>query len=104
MHAWVLLLCLLAPPAGEAEAGAARKADDKLAPQRRMYREDALKYQFTRSELDAGKLQLSPQPIMRWATDDDWSGDVFLWTHNKRPAVVGCILSGPADNDQRIVF
>ena len=65
MHVLFLMLCLLAPPAGESET-AAPKPDDKLAPLRRMYREDALKYEFHRSEIDAGKLELLPQPIMRW--------------------------------------
>jgi hypothetical protein len=42
------------------------------------------------------------KPIMRWANDDDWSGDVFVWTHGGRPEVIGCILSGPGE--KRPVF
>lgn len=104
MQALVLLLCLLAPPVGEGDSESAQKPNSKLNPLRQFYRDDAVKYQFERSELDGSKLDLQPQPIMSWANDDDWSGDVFVWTHGKRPAVVGCILSGPADNNQRLVF
>jgi hypothetical protein len=41
---------------------------------------------------------------LRWATDDDWSCDVFVWTHKGRPEVIGCILSGPGNDAQRLLF
>ena len=62
---------------------------------REAYREDAEKLVF--SHVDGKPLELLKEPIMRWHNDDDWSGDVFVWTHEGRPEVVGCILSGPFD-------
>ena len=41
---------------------------------------------------------------MTWANDDDWVGDVFVWTADGRPQVVGCIITGPANNRNRLVF
>jgi hypothetical protein len=35
--------------------------------------------------------------------DDDWSGDVFVWTARGRPQVVGCMLSAPG-KEQRAQF
>lgn len=96
------MLCLLAPPVAEGDAKD-KAANPNLEALRQLYREDAVKYDFHRSEQDGAKLNLR-EPIFSWFNDDDWSGDVFLWTHNKRPAVIGCILSGPADNNQRIIF
>jgi hypothetical protein len=62
---------------------------------RAAYREDADKLAFARA--DGQPLALRSEPIMRWHNDDDWSGDVFVWTHEGRPEVIGCILSGPFD-------
>lgn len=43
---------------------------------------------------DAGqpKFQLHPEPILRWSnpTAGEVFGDVFIWTDNGRPLVVGC--------------
>jgi hypothetical protein len=104
MHALALMICLIARAAPEVESDTARKAGGGLAQLRRMYREDAEKYRFQREGDGQPALELVAQPIMRWATDDDWSGDVFLWNSGNRPAVLGCILSGPANNDQRTVY
>jgi hypothetical protein len=38
---------------------------------------------------------------MKWATVDDWSGDVFVWTYAGRPEMIGCILTGPETKDSR---
>ena len=38
--------------------------------------------------------------MFSWANDDDWSGDVFVWTANGRPQVIGCILSGPGKTER----
>ena len=58
--------------------------------------------QFHRDAERQHELKLVEKPIMRWANDDDWSGDVFVWTHAGRPAVIGCILSGPSGETNRI--
>jgi hypothetical protein len=69
-----------------------------------VYREDAEKYAFSESGDDGRQLPMAAQPILRWFNDDDWSGDVFLWTADGLPAVVGCLLSGPQENGARIFF
>jgi hypothetical protein len=74
-----------------------------LAHLRRAYRADAEKYEFHHDADRKHALKMLEKPIMRWANDDDWSGDVFIWTHDGLPEVVGCILSGPGTTD-RLVF
>ena len=66
-----------------------------------IYRDDAERCSF----LTAGgePLTLVKEPVMRWSTDDDWSGDIFVWTHEKRPEVIGCIMSGPNGALRRVV-
>jgi hypothetical protein len=104
MHAALLAICLLGQPSAEpdsptVESGAV-SASDAL---RKAYFEDAAKYEFQRAD-DKQDLRLNKKPIMRWANDDDWSGDVFVWTDGNRPAVIGCILSGPGGTTNRLVF
>lgn len=71
-------------------------------PLREMYREDAEKCSFMTA--DGKPLVLVENSIMRWSTDDDWSGDVFAWTHDGNPQVIGCIMSGPdRDNLRKVV-
>jgi hypothetical protein len=69
---------------------------------RNVYRADAEKYAFELA--GGGPLKLLDKPIMRWANDDDWSGDVYLWARAGRPQVVGCVLSGPSTNAKRLVY
>jgi hypothetical protein len=59
------------------------------------YRADAEKYAFFADAERQQPLKLVEKPVMKWANDDDWSGDVFLWTRDGLPAVIGCPLSGP---------
>lgn len=71
-------------------------------PLRELYRDDSARYAFTTAEGEP--IELVKEPIMRWSTDDDWSGDVFVWTHKKRPEVIGCVMSGPtSDNLRKVV-
>jgi hypothetical protein len=83
MPSLILTLCLLAQP------------PDQLDAVRAEYLADAQKYQFHHDAERQRELKLVEKPVMRWSTDDDWSGDVFVWTNAGRPEVIGCILSGP---------
>ena len=65
-------------------------------PRREAYREDAEKCRFSRA--DGQSLHFVKEPIMRWSNEAVYSGDVFAWTHQGRPEVIGCILSGPGKN------
>src|SRR4051812_41261336 len=69
-----------------------------------LYRQDAEKYLFHRDAEAKHPFKLSEKPIMRWSNDDNWSGDVFVWTDEGLPAVVGCLLSGPSGEANRIIF
>jgi hypothetical protein len=101
MHLIVITLCLLAQPsAGPADPAPPEKAD----PVRAEYLADAQKYEFQHDAERKEKLELVEKPVMRWANDDDWSGDVFVWTHAGRPEVIGCILSGPTNQGRRTMF
>lgn len=97
MHAFLITLALV----GQSEPSAAASKVDSL---RDYYGSVAREYAFHRDVARTLPLDFRAQPIMRWANDDDWSGDVFVWTHAGRPAVIGCILSGPGGAAKRLVY
>ncbi len=106
MYVLVVAACLLAQvregdPPGQ---GAATIAGRALEHVRQQYRDDAEKCVFHAGAERRHQLALVEKPIFRWATDDDWSGDVFVWMHEGQPGVIGCILSGPAGESNRNVF
>ena len=49
-------------------------------------------------------LALVETPVMMWDTDNDWSGDVYVWMSDRRPQVIGCVLSGPFGEGRRQVY
>jgi hypothetical protein len=109
LNSFALVLCLLgqAEPAdiGLGNADAAQPAAGPLEPLRAEYRADAEKYEFTANADEKHPFALVEKPIMRWASDDDWSGDVFLWADkNSQPRIVGCMLSGPTKEGRRMAF
>lgn len=77
----------------------AAETADKTSPEverlHELYRADAKTYEFAADQQGSERLVMSPQPIMHWASPDDWSGDIFVWSRAGRPEVVGCILAGP---------
>jgi hypothetical protein len=64
-------------------------------PLREQYQLAAKKYTFFRDKDRKVPLTFEPKPVFSWSNDNDWSGDVFVWTAKGRPQVVGCILSAP---------
>jgi hypothetical protein len=103
----LLLTCvLLAPPEGEGDDVQTLKTAKAVVSEylRESYHADAAKYVFHHDDAGQQPLKLVEKPIMRWANDDDWSGDVYVWTHAGRPEVVGCMLSGPSGEANRNVF
>jgi hypothetical protein len=91
-------------PAAQSDPPDQAKEKEKIEALRRYYGETAADYAFSRDAAGQQRLRLVEKPVMKWANDDDWSGDVFVWTHHDRPEVIGCILSGPSQNKMRIVF
>jgi len=83
----------------------ARREDaKKLAWLHEVFLRDASEYEFA---LDAGrrqKLVLRREPVMRWSSEDDYHGEVYVWTHQGRPGVVGCVFSGPSGDQDRAVM
>jgi hypothetical protein len=81
---------------------ATRGDDPPAAPEkdgmrllREQYQLAAKRYEFFLDPDRKVPLAFEPNPILHWASDNDWSGDVFVWTAKGRPQVVGCILSSP---------
>jgi hypothetical protein len=77
----------------------------KTEPLYAYYGEAAAKYEFARDAAREQPLKLVEKPVMKWATDDDWSGGVYVWMRDERPAVIGCLLTGPTEpKGRRIAF
>jgi len=91
-------LLLSQPPAAENPAAGRQESI------RAEYRADAEKYEFFADSEHQQRMELAAKPIMHWDNDDDWSGDVFIWTRAGLPAVIGCILSGPSGDRDRLLF
>ena len=75
--------------------GFAAHGEDAASPLREQYQLAAKKYEFF---LDADRkvpLAIESKPVFSWSSDNDWSGDVFVWTARGRPQVIGCVLSAP---------
>jgi hypothetical protein len=73
---------------------------DAADPLREQYRLGAKKYEFFLDKDKKVPLTFEPKPVLSWSQDDDWSGDVFVWTWKGRPQVIGCVLSGPGKPDR----
>jgi hypothetical protein len=95
----ILLIPLLF---AQADASADEKA--RIEYLRKTYQADAERYEFQRGGEKMTPLELVEKPVMRWSQDDDWSGDVFVWTHDGAPEIIGCMLSGPGEGGKRLVF
>jgi hypothetical protein len=98
-----VLLPMLAPVLAYDEPPA-EDAKQKTDPLRTYYGKASALFEFFRDAEKKQPLKLAEKPVMKWANDDDWSGDVCVWTWNDQPEVIGCVLSGPAGTNQRIVF
>lgn len=73
-------------------------------PLRKLYAEQAAEYRFQLDGAGTRLLERSPEPIMRWNSPNDWSGDIFVWTDRGRPEILGCILAGPRASGYRPFF
>lgn len=94
----LLATCLLAPLAdGERPHGHA----DEMST---VYRAEAEGLDFYRDAKRNAPLKLVDHPMMRWTSAGEWSGEVYVWTLEGRPEVIGCMLSGPADDGGRFVL
>jgi hypothetical protein len=76
---------------------------DGPSPLREQYLLAAKKYEFFLDENHKVPLELEPKPILHWSSDNDWSGDVFVWMARGRPQVIGCILSSPTKPERTAI-
>lgn len=67
------------------------------------YLQQAAKYEFYFDEAKTQRLEFVSRSVFHWKQDNDWSGDVFVWTHEGRPEIVGGVLASPANAGQRNV-
>ena len=68
------------------------------------YLKDASEYDFSLDEPSRRRLELRREPVMRWTSEGDYNGEVYVWTHQGTAAVVGCIFSGPIGKTGRSVM
>ena len=69
-----------------------------------VYLQEASDYDFY---LDAQKrqaLKLRREPVMCWTSQGDFNGEVYVWTHQGRAEVVGCIFSAPGGQNGRRIL
>jgi hypothetical protein len=69
-----------------------------------VYLRDASAYQFFLDDRKRQELKLRSEPVMRWTSDGDYNGEVYVWTHRGAPGIVGCIFSGPRGKDSRAIM
>lgn len=94
MQSVFLIVTLLANQlAADSTAGGVATDDDALRVKvAASAKEFAGKCEFTAGAGDGSRLVWHPEPILRWSnpTAGKVFGEVFVWTNNGRPAVVGC--------------
>jgi hypothetical protein len=66
-----------------------------------VYLGQASAYQFFLDDQKKQQLELRREPVMRWTSEGDYNGEVYVWTHQGAAVVVGCIFSGPQGKDAR---
>jgi hypothetical protein len=69
-----------------------------------VYLREASAYTFFLDEQKRQQLELRRDPIMRWTSENDYNGEVYVWTHHGAATVVGCIFSGPSGTDRRQIM
>src|SRR6185437_5451547 len=102
----MLAICVFAAvrTASSAEPAEGAKPRTEADYLRDVYRAEAEKHAFFLDAEVRQPLALVDHSIMSWSNDGQWSGDVFLWTSTGRPAIIGCMLSGPGANGLRYVY
>src|SRR5262249_1865982 len=76
MNRLTLLIVLRACFAARADEP---RKKEGMSPLRAQYRLAAGKYEFFLDKDRKVPLALEPEPVFHWSSDNDWSGDVFVW-------------------------
>ena len=69
-----------------------------------VYLREASAYEFFLDEQKQKELKLRREPVMRWTSEGDYNGEVYVWTHQGAAEIVGCIFSGPQGKNQRRIM
>jgi hypothetical protein len=87
---------------GPGDAGKSEtKKSDRL---HEVYLQEASEYNYFLDEPKQNRLELRREPVFRWTSDGDFNGEVYVWTHQGVPGIVGCIFSGPRGKARRTIF
>ncbi|MCA9064765.1 MAG: hypothetical protein KDA96_16955 [Planctomycetaceae bacterium] len=70
------------------------------------YHKHSSAYVFGSGDDQSRPFRMEEKPILTWTSTGDalWSGDVFVWTSDGRPQVIGCVGSWPIDDSTRGIF
>ncbi len=69
-----------------------------------VYLREASAYNFFLDDQKRQELKLRREPVMRWTSDGDYNGEVYVWTDHGAAAIVGCVFSGPQGTDARRIM
>jgi hypothetical protein len=109
-YAWLVPVALgvsVAWPQQTEAPGArpARRADPKRSAWlHEVYLSEASGYEFSLDDRGRERLELRREPVMRWTSEGDYHGEVYVWTSRGAAAVVGCIFSGPQGAGSRQIM
>jgi hypothetical protein len=109
VSAWVVCLCLVSSLVGPGWPQQPATTKDQSKNKRaawlhEVYVREASAYEFYLDDLKLQKLELRREPVMRWTSEGDFNGEVYIWTHQGAAAIVGCIFSGPRGKNARLIY
>jgi hypothetical protein len=97
---WIVLVINVIARADDAPPS---REKESMNPLREHYQLAAKKYEFYLDKDRKVPLVLEPNPILHWSSDNDWSGDVFVWMAAGRPQIIGCMLSSPTKPERTAI-
>ena len=100
----VSVCCILLLGATLAENHPGQEESKKSAWLHDIYLREASEYEFYLYAEKRQKLELRREPVMRWTSDADYHGEVYVWTEQGRAVIVGCIFSAPQGDSARRVM
>jgi hypothetical protein len=76
----------------------------RIAAVRAYYAKAAARFEFKLDGADEEPLTFVKTPVFRWANEPGpWTGDLFIWTRQGRPEVIGCLYSPPPQANRRSI-
>jgi hypothetical protein len=106
LSVWVACVCLVSSFGGlvwpqQPEPPKEQSKNRTTAWLHEIYLRDASEYQFFLDAQKRQELKLRREPVMRWASEADYIGEVYIWTYQGAAAIVGCIYSAPEGKNAR---